>query len=202
MTSATFGGQLGGEAGFRDDLVGLGLVDAGQRVDRDLGEGLGALDRELLDLHAALDGAHGQVVAVRAVQQHGEVVLLGDVGALGDHDLVDGVALDVHAEDGGGVLEGLVRGLGDLDAAGLAAAADLHLRLDDNDAADLLGSGLGFFRGVRNDAGKHGNAVCLEEIARLVLIQVHVVVSFYVEVVFDSEGADGVAGYSMGNFSP
>ena len=73
----------------------------------------------------------------------------------------------------GGVLECLVRGLGDLDAAGLAAASDLHLSLDDNYAANFLSSCLGFFWGVRNDSSQHGYSVCLEEIARLVFKQVH-----------------------------
>src|SRR5699024_2341194 len=102
---------LGVELRRGDDLLGLGLVDADAGVDGDAGEGLGALDGELLDLHAALDGAHGQVVAVRTVQQQREVVLLGDVRAGGDHDAVHGVALDVHAEDLGGLLLRLLGGL-------------------------------------------------------------------------------------------
>jgi hypothetical protein len=86
---------------------------------------------------------------------------------------VDGVALDVHAEDLLRVLVGLVGGLGDLHAAGLAAAADLDLRLDDGDAADLLGGGLCFFGGGRDDALEHGHAVLLEQVACLVFEQVH-----------------------------
>ena len=81
------------------------------------------------------------------------------------------------------MLKRLVGGLGNLDAAGLAAATDLNLRLDDSYAADLLGSCLCFFRGVRHDASKHGYTVRLEQIARLIFKQVHGLVSFYVEVV-------------------
>ena len=77
----------------------------------------------------------------------------------------------------------LVSGLGDLDAAGLAAASGLDLRLYDSYAADFLGSCLCFFRGVRHDASKHGYTVRLEHIARLIFKQVHGLVSFYVEVV-------------------
>ena len=77
----------------------------------------------------------------------------------------------------------LIGGLGDLDAAGLAAASGLNLCLDDGYAADLLGSCLCFFRGVRHDASKHGYTVRLEHIARLIFKQVHGLVSFYVEVV-------------------
>ena len=171
-------GQFRGEACCCNDLVGLGLVDANGRVNGDACQCLGALNGELLDFHAAFNRAHGQVVAVGAVQQYGEVELLGNVCALGDHDLVHGVALDVHAENVGCVLECLVGGLCDLDAAGLAAASDLYLGFNNHDAADFLGCGLGFFRSVGNDAGQHGYAVRLEHIARLVFIQVHGLVSF------------------------
>ena len=165
--------ELGGEARRLGDLDGLLLVDAGQRVDRDAGEGLGALDRELLDLHAALDAAEREVRAVRAVQQHREVVLLVDAGALRDHDALDDVTLDVQAEDGLCRLVRLVGGLRDLDAAGLAAAAGLDLGLDDDHAADLLGRGPRLFGRVRDEAGEHRNLVLLEEVACLVFVQIH-----------------------------
>jgi hypothetical protein len=45
------------------------------------GQGLGPLDGEDLDLHAALLAGHRQVGAVGAVEQHREVVLLLDLGA-------------------------------------------------------------------------------------------------------------------------
>jgi hypothetical protein len=79
-----------------------------ERVDLDLGERLGLLDGELLDLHAALDRAQAQVGAVGAVQQHREVELRRS-GAAGDHDALDDVALDVEAQDR---LRGLVRLVG------------------------------------------------------------------------------------------
>ena len=71
------------------------------------------------------------MAAVRAVQQDREVVFGGNVRAGRDHDLLDDVALDVEAEDRLSLLVGLVGGVGELDAAGLATAAGLHLRLDD-----------------------------------------------------------------------
>jgi inhibitor of KinA sporulation pathway (predicted exonuclease) len=51
---------------------------------------------------------------------------------------LDGVALDVHAEDVRGVRD-LVGVVGQLDAAGLAAATHLHLGLDDHRVADAIG---------------------------------------------------------------
>jgi hypothetical protein len=142
-----------------------------------LGQRVRALDGELLDVHAALLGAHGQVGAVRAVEQDREVVLLGDAGALGDHHLVHGVALDVHAEDRTGVLLRLVGGLGDLDAAGLAAAPDLDLGLDHGHPAtgraDALGRLTGLFRCRGDGPGEHGHTVLLEHVTGLVLEEIH-----------------------------
>ena len=156
-------------------------------IDRDAGERLGALDRELLDLHAALDAAQRQVRAVRAIQQHREVVLLVDAGALGDHDALDDVALDVEAEDRLRRLVRLVGGLGDLHAARLAAAAGLDLRLDDDHAADLLGCGPRLFRRVGDEAGEHRHLVLLEEVACLVLVQIHSAVLRWGDRGYDAE---------------
>ena len=166
-------GDLVREVGRGDDLAGLGLVDPGERVDRHPGQRVRALDRELLDLHAALVGRHRQEGAVGPVEQVGDVVLLLDVRARVDQHAVHGVALDVHAEDLPGQLTGLGRGLGDLDAAGLAAAADLDLGLDDGDAADLLGGRLGLVGRRRDLAQRDRHAVLLEELLGLVLEQIH-----------------------------
>ena len=166
--------ELGGELRRDGDLARLGGVDAVERVDLDAGERLGLLDGEDLDLHAALDAGEREVGAVGPVEQHGEVELLGDAGAAGDHDALDDVALDVEAEDG---LRGLVRlvgGLGDLDAAGLAAAADLHLRLDDDDAAELLSCGAHLLRRFRDDTRQNRDLVFFEQVSGLVLVKIHV----------------------------
>src|SRR5437763_7416341 len=156
-----------------EDLDGLRLVHAGDRVDRDLGQRLGTLDGELLDLHAAFGRRHRQEGAVRAVQQEGEVVLLGDVRGLGHQHAARDVALDVQAENGLCLLFGLIRRLGELDAARLAAATGLHLGLDDDLGADLLRGGLGFFGGIGHRARQNRYSVGGEEIPRLVLVEVH-----------------------------
>ncbi len=127
-----------------------------------------------LDLHAALDRAEAQVGAVRTVEQHREVELLRDARALGDHDALDDVTLDVEAEDR---LRGLVRlvgCLGDLDASGLAATTGLDLSLDDDDTADLLGSRFHLLRSVRDDTGENRHPVLLEKVSCLVLVEIHV----------------------------
>jgi hypothetical protein len=133
--------------------------------------GLGGGD--LLDLHTALDRAHRQVGAVGAVEQEGDVILLGDVAGLGHQQLLDDVALDVEPEDVLGVGERVVGGGRVLHAAGLAAAAGLHLSLDHDGLADLLGDRLGVLRRVGHPAGRGRDVVLGEELFRLVLKKIH-----------------------------
>ena len=116
---------------FLGDVAGDLGVDADGGIEGDAGQGLGTFLREGLDIHAAFARTHRQVAAVRAIQQDREVVFGGNVRADSDHDLLDDVALDVEAEDRLSLLVGFVGGVGELDAAGLAAATGLHLRLDD-----------------------------------------------------------------------
>ena len=71
------------------------------------------------------------------------------------------------------MLLGLVAVLRDLDAAGLAAAADLHLRLDHARVADLVGGGDRLVDGPGRRAGGHGDTVAREELLALVLEKVH-----------------------------
>ena len=78
-----------------------------------------------------------------AIEGEAGVVLLGDVGGVLDPDDLDDVALDVEAEDVAGVLSHLIGVVGELDAAGLAATADVHLGLDDHRIADGVGGGDG-----------------------------------------------------------
>src|SRR5690606_13257679 len=109
-----------------------------------------------------------------AVEQEGEVELLGDLGALGDHQGLHDVALDVEAEDLLGTCRGLLGTVRELDAAGLAAAARLDLSLDDDGpAAQLLGGLAGLLRTPRDDPLERGNPVLLEDVPGLVLEQVH-----------------------------
>ena len=128
---------------------------------------------DLLDLHATGRAGDAQEGAVGAVQQIREVVLLLDVRRRGHHDLVDGVVLDVHAEDVPGTPLGLVHAVGQLDPAGLAPAADLHLCLDHHPAAESLGDRAGLFRSLRNPAVQHRQPVPGEQLTPLVLVQVH-----------------------------
>ena len=151
--------------------------DALERVDADAGQGLGALDGEGLDVHAALARAHRQVLALGAVQEDGEVVLGVQVDAVGDEDGAHRVALDVHAQDVAGAGLGLLSGAGELDAAGLAAAAGLDLGLDDHQLASRVEEGLRgaarLLRGCGHGAVEHGDAVLTEQVPGLVFVQIH-----------------------------
>ena len=141
--------HLGGQVALLGDRAGERQVDTLDGVDGHLGQPLGLGRGDLFDLHAALDRAHRQVGAVGAVEQEGDVVLLGDVAGLGDQQLLDDVALDVQAEDVLRVGERVVGGGGVLHATGLAAAAGLDLRLHHDRLADLLGDRLGVLGGCR-----------------------------------------------------
>ena len=80
-----------------------------------------------------------------AIDDHADVELAGDVDALLDEEALDLLALgaglvrdELHAEDGARLALRVDEALGDLDAAALAAAAGVDLRLDDDDVAPGL----------------------------------------------------------------
>ena len=109
---------------------------------------LGVLGGHLLDVHAALGRGHDRDAAGGAVEGHAEVELVLDVQALLDEQALHLLALgaglvrdQLHAEI---ALHGLLRrrrvALAHLDAAALAAAAGVDLRLDDDDLAAGLRS--------------------------------------------------------------
>ncbi len=69
---------------------------------------------------------------------------------------------------------GLVGRLGELDAAALAAAAGVNLRLDDDDAAAEAPRDLAGFGGVERDlAARHRHAVARENRFGLILVDFH-----------------------------
>ena len=145
---------------------------------------------DLLDLHAALGRGHEGDAPAVAVDDRAEVELARDVEPLLDveapHLLPLGARLvrdELHAEDLLGELARLGgAALGDLDAAALAAAAGVDLRLDDDDRAlGLLGEALrGGLRLVDREGGVplgDGDAVAGEELLGLILVDFHVVAS-------------------------
>ncbi len=133
------------EVGRLDPRAALRLAEPVDGIDVDAGDGVGVLLGDLLDLDAALRRQHPEVQLGAAVERERRVVLLGDVARLLDPDHLDDVALDVHPEDRVGVRADLVGVGSELDAAGLAPAAHLHLGLHH----DRVAEGVGRLDGLR-----------------------------------------------------
>ena len=81
---------------------------------------------------------------------------------------MDREAADVHAEDGARVLLGLRTVVGELDAAGLAAAADQDLRFDDAGIAELVGRRDGLLDSGGGGATGHRHPMTGEQLLALV----------------------------------
>ena len=161
------------DAGAVDEPARDPGLEALERVDVQAHERVGVVLRDLLDLDAALRGEHEERLLRATVERDREVVLLRDVGGLLDPDLLDDVAADVEPDDVPRLLL-RVRGiLGELDAAGLAAAARQHLSLDDDRAAELLGSRARLLRGRREPPLGDRDSELLEELLALVLVEIH-----------------------------
>jgi hypothetical protein len=104
----------------------------------------GVFRGHFLDLHAAFRRRHEGVAPGAAVERDAEVELAGDVAALLEVDLAHFLARgprlvgdQLHAHHLREDLAGLLRALGELDAAALAAPARVDLRFDDRDGIVL-----------------------------------------------------------------
>ena len=143
--------------------AGLPVEQAEVRMGVDPDDRVRPLGGDLLDLDAALGRAHEQDPPGPAIEHRAEVELADDVGGRRHEDLADRDALDVHAEDAPG--DGLRVGGGgrELHPAGLAAAADEHLGLDDDpgrtEGEGPLGGAPGLARRPRDLPGGDGQAL-------------------------------------------
>jgi hypothetical protein len=160
--------DVGVHAGLEGEATGVEVLEAEQRIDVQAGDRVRVGVGDLLDVHPALGGEHHQRALRGAIEDDRRVVLGGDVGRSLDPDLVDRVALDVHPEDVLAVLLGLDAVLRDLDPAGLAAAADLHLRLDDAGITDLVSRSDGLLDGGGGGAAGNRHPVSGEELLALI----------------------------------
>ncbi len=93
--------------------------------------------RDFFDVHPAFGRGHQGDPVGGAVNQERDVELVGDIAATLNQDTLDDFAFRTglvgdqrHAEHVAGELFDFIGGLGDLDAAALAAAAGMNLRLD------------------------------------------------------------------------
>ena len=80
---------------------------------------------------------------------------------------------DVHAEDVTGASLGVVRALGELDPAGLPAAAGQHLRLHDDLAVELARGRARLLRSGREPSLGHGDSEARKELLSLILVEIH-----------------------------
>ena len=135
------------------------VLQAQQRIDRQAQDRLRVGDCRLLDLDPALGAGDDRHRLGPTVQDQPQVELLGDVGRRRDQHGLHPNALDVQADDLARPLLRLVRAGGQLDAAGLAPAADQHLRLDHHRPADALRGGARLLRAGRHLAGQQRHAV-------------------------------------------
>jgi len=163
--------QFPREADADADVARLVLAHAQAGVNGHRNNLFGGRRGHLLDVHSARAGGHHSHAASRAVQHHAQVQFRLDISSRIDQDLLHGQPLDVHAEDAPRDLLGLIGRLCQLDAAGLAAAAHQHLRLDDDRPAEALGDIACFLGRLSHLALGHGNPVLPENPLRLELLE-------------------------------
>ena len=154
---------------------------AGSRVDRHPQDLVGRTLRQLLDLDAALGGGDQRDPSGGAVDRQCQIELAGDVAARLDIDPLDlapfGSGLVRHelfADQRLRRRRDLVLRAHQLDAAGLAAAAGMDLRLDDpNASADAPRHPDRLVRGIGDAPLRHRHAEFREQLLRLVFVDVH-----------------------------
>ena len=143
------------------------------RVDRDAVDPLGRRGCHFLDIDAAR-GAHHQHGALRgAVDDDPDVALRRDVGRGRHQHLVHGEPLDRHPQDLGRLRSRCVGVRRELHAPCLAPPPRVHLGLHHDLPAQALRDGAGLGRALGDLAVRDGDAVALEDVPRLILVQVH-----------------------------
>ena len=172
----------------KGQLARLPRAKTNHWIDDFLEDGLGSLGRHDFDLHASGLRGHEDQPAGRAIEHNAEIKLAVDGRRLLDQQPLHLLALRAglvryqrHAQDIFGVFLGFLAGAGHLDAAALAAASGVNLRLDD-DARGAAGKELasgrrGLFEGVGHFAAGHGDAVFCKDLLCLVLVNLHAFVT-------------------------
>src|SRR5581483_1129731 len=150
----------------------LPRLEALERVDVQPDERVRARSRDLLDVHPALRREHEQRPLRAAVEGDRQVVLLRDLGRGLDPELADEVAADVEPENLRRALLRLVRAVGQLDPARLAAPSRQHLSLDDDLPAELLGGPARLLWRGGEPPVRDRNADPAEELLPLILVEV------------------------------
>src|SRR5690606_9192295 len=145
-------------AGLQGDVADVVVAQAQPGVNPVLDDFFRRLFCDFLDVHAAFGGEDDDVGLAVAVGGDAEVELLLDGGGFFHEHLLDFEAFQVHAQNLPGLFVGAVRAVGQLDAAGLAPAADGHLGFDHHAPADFSGDVPDFLGRGGQPAARHGNA--------------------------------------------
>ena len=127
----------------------------------------------LLDVHAARRADDGDGRLAGAVERDAEVVFFSDLDLGCDEDFLHRQPFDVHPQH---LLRRFSRQLwcvAELDAACLAASADVDLRLDDDRFAELARDGLGLLWGRSDLPRLDRNAVAPQDVFGLILVNLH-----------------------------
>ncbi|MNN12826.1 hypothetical protein D3C81_1258340 [compost metagenome] len=144
----------------------------------DLFRGVGS---DFFDVHAAFARRHQRDLLRNAVHHQRNVQFLLDVGAFFDQQAVDLLAFrtglvrhQLHAQDVRGIGLDVFDALGNLDAAALAAATCVDLRLDNPHRAAELFCGLqGLVNRERGDAARNRHIVFAQDFLALILMDIH-----------------------------
>ena len=174
-------GEIAGELERLRHAAAVMRHDAGRRIDREGEDLLGRLVRHFLDVHAAFGGDDEGDARGFAVDQRRQIEFAVDGRAFLDVEPVDLLAVRAglmgdqrQAEDARGFLLHVVDGFDHLDAAGLAAAAGVDLRLHHPDrAAEFLGALDRLIDGKGRHAARHRNAEFAQDRFGLILVNVH-----------------------------
>ncbi len=158
---------------LRDRSPGLVGVEAKGGGDVFAGDSLGALGGNLLDVHAALCRDHCDRLALVAVHRHADVQFVRELDGVLDEHAVDVQPLHLAAEDALGDLADFRWRVGEVDAAGLAAATDPHLGLYRDRQADPFGGGRRLVDGGREFRVRYGQPRLREDLLCLVLLEFH-----------------------------
>ncbi len=147
------------------------------RIDLGFVDLLRRFARHLLDVDSSRRAHHEDRTLTGSVHDDPDIGFVLDIDRRCDQHLPHLEPLDVHAQDRARGLPRAGRIRGEFHASRLAATADVDLGLHDDRAPQIARGGLGCRRIVRHPLGRHREAMVAEDLPRLVLVDLHVVLS-------------------------